>query len=498
MKQEMPRKILALSLTLCLACPAPGSAAGFLSWRGQSASIGEVLTMLGRSKTSEGAAQSALVLEETLTGGPRGSSPDLAIPRIAAATSRELPKFSLLRAKPLEARRTSPRLAHPPLCSVGKGFLRAAYSTPALVFGGLLAMGILALNAAGLLPDLGLGAGAVFAAAGILGASSARELPGEGDDDLKAAHETIQRIRAEVGRAIIGQQELVDSLIMAVVLREHVLAEGVPGVGKTAAIKALAKAVRASFNRIQGTPDLQPADITGSEILQENPDTGRRGMDFRPGPIFAEFVLFDEGNRATPRAQSALLEAMQERQVTAGGRTYPLPLISVLSTQNPIEEKGINPPSEAQIDRFMFWVMVPQPGREELGRIVKLNESPGSLPEVGPVASLEELDKIRGLSERVKVDQALEEYILSLIYAFESKEIKPLLKHYFYTRAAIHIRRAARLQALFQGRGFVLPEDIEAVAHRALRHRMALTYEAAIVHTPDSLIDLALGMVRIP
>ncbi|HVT43498.1 MAG TPA: MoxR family ATPase [Thermoanaerobaculia bacterium] len=322
-------------------------------------------------------------------------------------------------------------------------------------------------------------------------------------DRISAAHDAIRMLRAEVGRAVIGQQKLVDRLIIALLIRGHVLVEGVPGLAKTLLVKTLAAAIEGSFKRVQFTPDLLPADITGTLIFDPS------GGTFNPrfGPIFANLVLADEVNRAPAKVQSALLEAMQERQVTLGERSYPLPdPFVVIATQNPIEQEGTYSLPEAQVDRFVMKVDVGYPSKEEETRMLGLYLNPvAGGPEVRKVLQLEQIGRLSSLVAGVHVDERISRYIVDLVGATRrpaSVGLPGLQSQIAFgasPRATLAFAHVAKGHAFLQGRGFVVPEDIKEVAHDVLRHRLILTYEAAAEQvTADRIVEQILGVVTVP
>lgn len=311
----------------------------------------------------------------------------------------------------------------------------------------------------------------------------------------------LQRAADEISKVIVGQKKLIERLLIALICGGHVLIEGVPGLAKTTAAKSLASALNLTFNRIQFTPDLLPADLIGTMIYSQADGT------FRPhkGPIFANLLLADEINRAPAKVQSALLEAMQERQVTIGDTTFKLeePFM-VMATQNPIEQEGTYPLPEAQLDRFMLKLKVDYPSREEEIEIVR-RMTKGEELRVEPVAGREEVMAARRAVSSVYMDERLEGYLVDLVRAtrrpeeFELSDLKRLIRYGASPRASIYLALVSRAHALLQGRDFVLPEDIKAMAPDVLRHRIILTFEAeAEGISTDDLISEILGKVRIP
>jgi MoxR-like ATPase len=317
------------------------------------------------------------------------------------------------------------------------------------------------------------------------------------------AHETIARLRAEVGRVVIGQDAVVSRLVVAILIRGHVLVEGLPGLAKTLLVKTLASAIDATFKRIQFTPDLLPADITGTQIF----DPAGRTFNARLGPIFANFVLADEINRAPAKVQSALLEAMQERQVTIGDRTHALPdPFVVIATQNPIEHEGTYSLPEAQVDRFVMKLNVGYPSADEELRMLALYLDPTkNVASVQRVMTLPDLHAAAHLAASVHVDERISRYIVQLVAAtrrpgdFKLASLAPLISFGASPRATLALAHVAKANAFIEGRTYVVPEDVKGVAHDVIRHRLVLSYEAAAEQmTPDRLIDQILGAVPVP
>jgi MoxR-like ATPase len=317
------------------------------------------------------------------------------------------------------------------------------------------------------------------------------------------AHETIARLRQEVGRAVIGQQAVLDRLLIALLVRGHVLVEGLPGLAKTLLVKTLAGAIDASFKRIQFTPDLLPADITGTQIF----DPAGRTFNARLGPIFANLVLADEINRAPAKVQSALLEAMQERQVTIGDTSYALPdPFVVIATQNPIEHEGTYALPEAQVDRFIMKLRVDYPAAEEELRMLSLYLDP--MRQAVPIERVLKLDDIRDVSQlaaRVHTDERIGRYIVQIVTAtrkpadFRLPSLASQIAFGASPRATLALAHVAKAHAFIEGRDFVIPEDVKGIAHDVLRHRLVLSYEAAAENvTADRIIDQVLGVVAVP
>lgn len=328
-------------------------------------------------------------------------------------------------------------------------------------------------------------------------------------DDIRQLNEKIQfqgvfidRLRDEVGRVIVGQQHMLDRLLIGLLSNGHVLLEGVPGLAKTLTIKSLAQAVHAKFSRIQFTPDLLPADVIGTMIYQQQ----RNEFVVRKGPIFANFVLADEINRAPAKVQSALLEAMQERQVTIGDSTYKLeePFL-VLATQNPLEQEGTYPLPEAQVDRFIMKVIVGYPTKQEEQMIIRQNVQGVQVPKVEPVVNIQELVDAKDLTRKIYMDEKIEQYILDIVFAtrnpdqYQLSKLQPLISYGGSPRASINLALAAKAYAYLSKRAFVIPEDIKAVAKDVLRHRIGLTYEAEAENVNvEQIIEDILKTVQVP
>jgi len=319
----------------------------------------------------------------------------------------------------------------------------------------------------------------------------------------QTAHETISRLRTEVGRAVIGQDAILNRLLIAILVRGHVLIEGLPGLAKTLLVKTLASALDASFKRIQFTPDLLPADITGTQIF----DPAGRTFNARLGPIFAHLILADEINRAPAKVQSALLEAMQERQVTIGDTSYALPdPFLVIATQNPIEHEGTYALPEAQVDRFIMKLKVDYPAADEELRMLGLYLNPMREPvQVQKVANLNEIREIANLAAKVHADERIGRYIVQIVTATRRPgdfRLNALANHISFgasPRATLALAHVAKAHAFIEGREYVVPEDVKAVAHDVLRHRLVLSYEAAAEQmTADRIIDQVLGAVGVP
>ena len=326
--------------------------------------------------------------------------------------------------------------------------------------------------------------------------------------DIRELNERIEKqsafvtnLMAGMDQVIVGQKHLVESLLIGLLSDGHILLEGVPGLAKTLAIKTLASLIDASFNRIQFTPDLLPADVVGTMIYSQKDE------NFLPkkGPVFANFILADEINRAPAKVQSALLEAMQERQVTLGGETFKLPKpFLVMATQNPIEQEGTYPLPEAQVDRFMLKAVIDYPKIEEEKKIIhqQIHHEIGT---VKPVMSTDDIIEARKVVDMVYLDEKIEQYIADIVFAtrypekYGLKEIKELISFGGSPRASINLALAARSYAFIKRRGYVVPEDVRAIAHDVLRHRIGLTYEAEATNvTQDELVSRILNKVEVP
>ncbi len=311
----------------------------------------------------------------------------------------------------------------------------------------------------------------------------------------------LNRVRAEIGKAIIGQEYLIDRLLLALLCNNHVLIEGVPGLAKTLTVTTLARAIQCAFHRIQFTPDLLPADLIGTLIY--DPKNG--GFVTKKGPIFANVILADEINRAPAKVQSALLEAMQERQVTIGDTSHKLeePFL-VLATQNPIEQEGTYPLPEAQVDRFMFKLVVTYPTKDEERKILQRMARSAPKIDIDPVLDPTSISRLRELSDEIYMDAKLEDYIVNLVEATRNPEaygmkISDLIRYGASPRATIFLAMAARAHALLQGRGYVTPQDVKSISLDVLRHRVILTYEAeAEEKTAEDVVGQILDTVDVP
>ena len=304
-----------------------------------------------------------------------------------------------------------------------------------------------------------------------------------------------------MNRVIVGQRHLVDSLLIGLLSDGHILLEGVPGLAKTLAIKTLAQLIDADYSRIQFTPDLLPADVIGTMIYSQKEEN----FQVKRGPVFANFVLADEINRAPAKVQSALLEAMQEHQVTIGEKTFTLPNpFLVMATQNPIEQEGTYQLPEAQVDRFMLKVLIGYPTLEEEKLIIRENLA-GSLPEVRPVTTAEEILRARRVVGDVYIDEKIEQYIADIVFAtrypdrYGLPEVKDMITFGGSPRASINLAKAARAYAFIKRRGYVVPEDVRAVAHDVLRHRIGLSYEAEAANiTSEEIVSKIINKVEVP
>ena len=304
-----------------------------------------------------------------------------------------------------------------------------------------------------------------------------------------------------MNKVIVGQKHLVDSLLIGLLSDGHILLEGVPGLAKTLAIKTLAQLIDSDYNRIQFTPDLLPADVIGTMIYSQKDEK----FQVKKGPVFANFVLADEINRAPAKVQSALLEAMQEHQVTIGNDTFELPHpFLVMATQNPIEQEGTYPLPEAQVDRFMLKVVIDYPTLEEEKLIIRENLTE-SLPTVEPVITADAIIKAREVVRQVYIDEKIEQYIADIVFAtrypdrYELPAMKDLISFGGSPRASINLAKAARAFAFVKRRGYVVPEDVRAVAHDVLRHRIGLTYEAEATNvTSDEIVSQIINQVEVP
>ncbi|MBQ6941681.1 MAG: MoxR family ATPase [Akkermansia sp.] len=311
----------------------------------------------------------------------------------------------------------------------------------------------------------------------------------------------VSAVKQEMAKVVVGQQKLVNRLILSLLCKGHVLLEGVPGLAKTLSVKALSGTMQAAFSRIQFTPDLLPADLLGTMIY--NPE--ERQFTAKKGPVFANLILADEINRAPAKVQSALLEAMQERQVTLGECSYPLPNpFLVLATQNPIEQEGTYQLPEAQLDRFLFKVIVDYPSRDEELKVLEMMSSTTATPHTSPVVTVEDIDASRELMDQIFIDPAVQRYIVDLVRATRNPEkvdprLEGMVRAGASPRATINIALAAKALAFTRQRGYVTPQDVKDLAHDILRHRILLSYEAEAANkTSDNVIDSILSKVPVP
>ncbi len=326
--------------------------------------------------------------------------------------------------------------------------------------------------------------------------------------DIRELNERIERQSAFVtslttgmDQTIVGQKHLVESLLIGLLSDGHILLEGVPGLAKTLAIKTLASLIDADYSRVQFTPDLLPADVIGTMVYSQKDET----FQVKKGPVFANFVLADEINRAPAKVQSALLEAMQERQVTIGKETFKLPdPFLVMATQNPIEQEGTYPLPEAQVDRFMLKVLIDYPKLEEEKLIIRQNIG-GERATLKPILKADEIIEARKVVRQVYLDEKIERYIVDIVFAtrypekYDLKELKDLIGFGGSPRASINLALAARTYAFIKRRGYVIPEDVRAIAHDVLRHRIGLTYEAEASNTTsDEIVSKILNKVEVP
>jgi MoxR-like ATPase len=322
------------------------------------------------------------------------------------------------------------------------------------------------------------------------------------NERIHQASAFIDLLMMELNKSVVGQKHMVERLLVGMLANGHVLLEGVPGLAKTLAIKSLATAINGNFARIQFTPDLLPADILGTMVY--NPQNHE--FVVRKGPIFANFILADEINRAPAKVQSALLEAMQERQVTISNETYPLtePFL-VLATQNPIEQEGTYELPEAQVDRFMLKVVITYPKKEEERMVIRQNLNPNGNIKINPVVQPEDILKARKLVREVYMDEKIEQYILDIVFAtrfpeeYKLNKLKPLISYGASPRASISLALAAKAYAFIKRRGYVIPEDIRAICHDVLRHRIGLTYESEAENiSSENIINEILNVVEVP
>ena len=319
--------------------------------------------------------------------------------------------------------------------------------------------------------------------------------------DLTLFSEKIQGLKERIASVIVGQEQTVDLVLTAILANGHVLIEGVPGVAKTLLARLTARLIDADFSRIQFTPDLMPSDVLGTTVF--NMKTNE--FDFHKGPIFADIVLVDEINRAPAKVQSALLEAMQERQVTIGDRTFKLddPFL-VMATQNPIEQEGTYPLPEAQVDRFLMKVVIGYPNKDEEKQIIRMNIAP-TKQNVQPLITPRDIVEVRDIVNKIYIDEKIERYIVDIVFAtrypsdYGLNELKSIISFGASPRASISMALAARAYAFLRGRGYVIPEDVRAVCHDVMRHRIGLSYEAEANNIgSDEVISQILDKVAVP
>jgi len=322
------------------------------------------------------------------------------------------------------------------------------------------------------------------------------------NERISHAGQFADKLKEEISHVIVGQSYMLDRLLIGLLSNGHVLLEGVPGLAKTLAIKSLAQTIHAKFSRIQFTPDLLPADVIGTLIYNQQ----KNEFVVRKGPVFANFILADEINRAPAKVQSALLEAMQERQVTIGDTTYPLdePFL-VLATQNPLEQEGTYPLPEAQVDRFIMKVIVNYPSMAEEKLIIRQNVQGLTAPAVKQVVSVQEVLNAKNLVREIYMDEKIEQYILDIVFAtrnpekYQLEKLKPLISYGASPRGSINLGLAAKAQAFLNKRGFVIPEDIRSICKDVLRHRIGLTYEAeAESVSVEDVVEEVLKKINVP
>ena len=318
-------------------------------------------------------------------------------------------------------------------------------------------------------------------------------------DDVKS------RFFSEIAKSIIGQKDVLNHILIALLSKGHTLIVGVPGLAKTLMIKSMADLLDLSFSRIQFTPDLMPSDITGTEVIEEDQTTGKRSFRFFKGPVFGNIILADEINRTPPKTQAALLEAMQEHKVTAAGNTYDLeePFF-VLATQNPIEQEGTYPLPEAQVDRFMLKTVIKYPQLAEEQLIIRANLK-GGFEKVNPVVDIDQILRAQQAVRDVYMDEKIEKYILDIIFAtrnpenYNLKDIAPLISFGASPRGSINLAIASKCYAFIKRRGYVVPEDVRAVVHDVLRHRIGITYEAEAENiTSEDLVNKIVNEIEVP
>jgi len=322
------------------------------------------------------------------------------------------------------------------------------------------------------------------------------------NEEVEQKSVLVGKIKQEISAKIVGQTYMIDRLLIGLLSNGHVLLEGVPGLAKTLSIKSLAEAIKGLFSRIQFTPDLLPADVIGTMIYNQSMNE----FTVRKGPVFANFILADEINRAPAKVQSALLEAMQEKQVTIGEASYRLPdPFLVLATQNPLEQEGTYPLPEAQVDRFMLKVMVDYPSKKEEQLIIRQNTQSFQNAEIRAVATIDEIKEARELVSKIYMDEKIERYILDIVFAtrypeqYQLSKLKPFISYGGSPRASINLALAGKAHAFMQQRGYVIPEDIKAISKDVLRHRIGITYEAEAENiTPEQIVEDILKTIQVP
>ena len=321
------------------------------------------------------------------------------------------------------------------------------------------------------------------------------------EDDVELVeklHVKYAALKRELSKVIVGQEDVIEQTLIAVFARGHALLVGVPGLAKTLLIKTLSDVLDLDFCRIQFTPDLMPADVTGTEVLDEDKLTGAHSFRFVRGPVFTNLLLADEINRTPPKTQAALLEAMQEHRVTVGGESRPLPEpFFVLATQNPIEQEGTYPLPEAQVDRFMFKCLVETPSKADERRIMQRFAENAAAPEAKSVCTTQDIETLRATLKEVYCDEKVGDYILDIV--FKTREANEMIQNGASPRATLALNLAARGNALLHGRAYATPQDVKEVVHDVLRHRILLTYEAEAENvTSDKVIDQILAEVPVP
>lgn len=322
---------------------------------------------------------------------------------------------------------------------------------------------------------------------------------------LKQIAEVHKTLKDEIGKTIVGQEAVIDQVLIAILARGHCLLLGVPGLAKTLLVRSLGEVLDLGFNRVQFTPDLMPSDITGTEILDEESGSSRRTLRFVQGPVFTNLLLADEINRTPPKTQAALLEAMQENVVTTGGKSFPLPQpFFVLATQNPIEQEGTYPLPEAQVDRFMLKVVIGYPDKKEEKLIIRQNISNESA-HTSTILKTDDIMRARAVTREVYLDEKIENYITDIVFAsrfpgeFKLKKFEGLISYGASPRASINLALASKAYAFIKRRGYVIPEDVRAIANDVMRHRIGLTYEAEAENiTTEDIINEILNTIEVP